>query len=285
MYRSTETINYLRCPAYRQLKKDGWSPRGWGNKEVAAAIGSGIHAGTAVLDGSALTSPGGIRGAQRTALQVFTQEITQLPGEPQTKVAKERAKKGPQTIEDVLTMYAEVDPLETAGLGVEECERRLVVSTADRIVHDKDGRRAVADLKTKTFPKTNPDYYRRNYTLDFSESWQMKQYLYEARCVYDEWVYDVYLVLIDLNAVHVSVLPFHITHEEQMAWLLDAEQVWADMRAVDAGDRHAYRVDNHRTQYGLCEFFSGCFNEGSLELDYENGGLNLYAKGGDGESD
>lgn len=271
MYRTTATRDYQRCPAYWWHKESGLTPQEWGKGEVSAALGVAIHHGTAKLD--ECNGEEGLEDRIRRAItqskDVFEHELAQYLGEPSTKVARELIEKAPRYIENMVRVYGEENPIDAAGLDILAVEKKYLASTIDRVVRDREtGEVGILDLKTKMFD-TNPDYWRAQFLREFATSWQLRQYSYEYTAATGEPVNEFYLMLGETKKKRYSIHPYQLSDSELEKWHRSARQIWADMAAVEAGEREPYRVDDHRMFGKQCPFYRTCF-QGWDENVYTN---------------
>lgn len=141
---------------------------------------------------------------------------------------------------------------------------------------DPEGYWSIADLKYKRQLRT--DYLTKTVN-DYKDSWQFMHYPW----AYNDWVakgstpgYEpaqrMYLVLVIAEPFQILSYPFYTRDALQARWLKSAQQKWADISAIQSGDRAPVMAASHRDAYGECPLKQAClefdFNEGLMQFDY-----------------
>jgi hypothetical protein len=82
----------------------------------------------------------------------------------------------------------------------------------------------------------------------------------------------MYLVLVYASPFKVFTYPFTVNLALQKRWVSSAQQAWADISAIEKGDRQPRMAAVHRTPYGQCEMYKACFeqdlNPDLMQWDY-----------------
>jgi hypothetical protein len=134
---------------------------------------------------------------------------------------------------------------------------------------DPEGYWAIADFKYKRQLKL--DYLTKTIT-DYKDSWQFQHYPWAWNDMVSkggteyEPVQRIWLYLVVASPFKILKYPFFVKESLQKMWLQSAQQKWADIRAIETGDRQAVMSAVHRDQYGECPFKRAC-----LEFNFDPG--------------
>ena len=264
-FRATETVKFHRCEVLWQLEREGHEPSEYGVREVAASVGTAIHAGCALfhqhrMDDRHLIV---IEDYVRVGMNILASGLRKIEGKPPaTQRAFELLGDAERRTRRAITEYVEMNPLR--GVEILDIERTLHnygSTTIDVGFRLADGRLVVGDLKTRAF---STPYYKQKFLDEFSQSWQMKHYVKGYADYYNESVNDFWLILIDLRLTRpeIEVYEYRFSDEELDRWSVDAELTWKRMEEVESGKREPLRAAEHYDRYGRCEMYNICFPRG-----------------------
>ena len=106
---------------------------------------------------------------------------------------------------------------------------------------------------------------------DYRDSWQFQHYPWayndyvtKAQPEGLQQIQRIYLVLVIADPFKVLTYPFFIKDKLQTRWLQSAQQKWADIAALQKGDRQPTLAASHRDAFGGCPFKPAC-----LEMDLD----------------
>jgi hypothetical protein len=146
---------------------------------------------------------------------------------------------------------------------------------------DPEGYQAIADIKFKRQLKL--DYLTKTVN-EYKDSWQFQHYPW----AWNDWIHTMtptdtegfkpcdrmWLVLVIADPFRVLTYPFFVQQKLQTRWIISAQQKWADIQAIQSGERLPVMSATHRDAYGECPFKRAC-----LELDLDEGLMNFeYTK-------
>lgn len=142
---------------------------------------------------------------------------------------------------------------------------------------DPSGIWSIVDIKYKR--SLNIDYLNKTVN-EFRDSWQFNHYPW----AYNEWVSSnacngfkampvpVYnqaqqmcLCLVVANPFKIYYYPFQVNTQYQKIWIDSARQKWADITAIEKGERKPTVAAIHRSAYGDCEMKKFCLEYGMSE--------------------
>lgn len=125
----------------------------------------------------------------------------------------------------------------------------------------------IADIKYKR--SLNLEYLNKTVT-DYLESWQFNHYPW----AYNDWLAKnnrpsdhqpvTHMTLVLVIAKPFKVLPFTVAVNEayQKRWYESAQQKWADIYAIENGDKKPCLAASHRDAYGYCPMKRACLELG-----------------------
>lgn len=264
IYSPSRTEAYDFCTmrgviAYR----DGWTPREADNSLLGRLVGGAfakgteaIHKGVAIDEAKAC----GLAYWQKS-LQHYVTHGVSFPDT--TKTTEQLGK--------AFEKYAAQNPfVQWQTKGVEFALPEYGNCRLDYLGIDPEGYWAIADLKYKRQLKL--DYLNKTIN-DYRDSWQFQHYPW----AYNDWVKQsgptndyfkpiqrIYLVLVIADPFKILSFPFFIKDKLQTRWLQSAQQKWADITALQKGDRQPTLSASHRDAFGDCPFKKAC-----LEMDLD----------------
>jgi hypothetical protein len=263
-YRANETVKFHRCEELWRLEKEGIPLTAYGVREVAAAVGTAIHAGCAAFH-DVLRKNLHLVGIEdfvaigMESLLPALDTLSQLP--PATVKAMELFADAKRRTKRAIEEYVQMNPMR--GVVILDIERTLNEyggTTLDVGFRQANGRLAIGDIKTRAF---STPYYKQKFIDEFSQSWQMKHYVKGYANLYEEPVNDFWLILVDLRLTRpdIEVYEYQFDDDELELWEQDASYTWARMEEVETGMRPALRAAEHYDRYGRCEMYNICFSK------------------------
>lgn len=260
-FRTTETITFRQCPTKWWYARNGWRGKSYGSRDVAAAIGTAIHAGTAHIDrcdmrGESVSLTYLNESLPRT-LENHLDALAKYG--PESQAAATMMTKAHDKYARAIEVYYESQPLEPYEIiEVELTMPNYGGTTLDRAVVRSDGAVGVIDLKTRRF---SSDYYKRKFLDEFAQSWQMKHYswAYEERSGRNVTWYGVLLCDLRKATPTYEVHEFPYDEVTKQRWRASAFQTWEDMDATLNGRRPLVMAAECHDRYGRCEFFRACY--------------------------
>jgi len=117
---------------------------------------------------------------------------------------------------------------------------------------------SIVDYKLKLAVRgRSPEERDRNRQFliqDYEYSWQMYHYCWALSGVTGGEVTTYNIALVTLEPkFQMELLPYEINPESMAMWLGFAERAWADMEAIEMGERDPYTFMPCRSQYGMCD--------------------------------
>lgn len=243
--------------------KEGWTPREADNSLLGRLVGAafakgseGIHRGHEV------------KLATDRAVDLWDRSLTHYTNYgvsfPDTSKIREQLVKA-------LEKYAVQNPfIHWQQKGVEFALPDHGNCRLDYLGIDPEGYWAIADLKYKRQLKL--DYLNKTVN-EYRDSWQFQHYPW----AYNDWVAKsgpandyfkpvqrIYLVLVIADPFKVLTFPFFVKDKLQGRWLQSAQQKWADITALQNGERQPTLAASHRDAFGDCPFKRAC-----LEMDLD----------------
>lgn len=136
---------------------------------------------------------------------------------------------------------------------------------------DNAGIWSIADIKYKRSLKL--DYLNKTVN-EYRDSWQFQHYPW----AYNDWVANreakgitdhqkaqqMCLVLVIADPFKILYFTFVVKDKLQVRWIRSAQQKWADIDAIEKGEREPTMATTHRDQYGDCPMKRACLD---LDLD------------------
>ena len=264
IYSPSRTEAYDFCSmrgviAYR----DGWTPREADNSLLGRLVGGAFAKGTeAIHKGMAIDEAKALGLAYwHKSIQHYVNHGVSFPDV--TKTTEQLGKS--------FEKYAAQNPfVQWQTKGVEFALPEYGNCRLDYLGIDPEGYWAIADLKYKRQLKL--DYLNKSIN-DYRDSWQFQHYPW----AYNDWVKQsgpandyfkpiqrIYLVLVIADPFKILSFPFFIKDKLQARWLQSAQQKWADITALQKGDRQPTLSASHRDAFGDCPFKKAC-----LEMDLD----------------
>lgn len=241
--------------------KDGWTPREADNSLIGRLVGGAFAKGTELIhkgDSVDLATIAGLQYWDRSIDHYVKYGVT-FP-----ELTKTRTQLG-----TAFSKYADQTPFKQWQCkGVEFPLVAYGNARLDYLGIDPEGYWAIADLKYKRQLKL--DYLSKTIN-DYRDSWQFQHYPW----AYNDYVaiakpeglqpiQRIYLVLVIADPFKVLTYPFFIKDKLQTRWLQSAQQKWADIAALQKGDRQPTLAASHRDAFGECPFKAAC-----LEMDLD----------------
>jgi hypothetical protein len=266
IYSPSSTLDFATCPLKWALRRFAHIvPRYIGKKECAAAVGigfaEGVHAfykGLPVIEA--------IDTARYTAERHIDTLLTSggLLSDDDNVTASRVGQRAATGVERYIAWTATHDEWwdpspELTFPDYGPCRVDLVVNTCDGPT--------IIDFKTRV---TNPrSFWMIDQQLDESEqSWQLKHYVWAARENGMEIeAYGIAVVVLEPRwSIHLS--QWAVDEEEMKHWYGDAMTLWSRMEALERlvecqglkALRWIERSPTHYTKYGICDYYSLCFN-------------------------
>jgi PD-(D/E)XK nuclease superfamily len=251
--------------------KEGWTPREADNSLVGRLVGGAFAKGTEAIHKGVAVDQAIIIGLDYwdRSVQHYVTHGVSFPD-----LTKTRAQLG-----TAFSKYAEQTPFKQWQCkGVEFPLVEYGNARLDYLGIDPEGYWAIADLKYKRQLKL--DYLNKTIN-DYRDSWQFQHYPW----AYNDWVKTwpkrghtpnewealgyqpiqrIYLVLVIADPFKILTYPFFIKDKLQARWLQSAQQKWADIAALQKGDRQPTLSASHRDAFGDCPFKKAC-----LEMDLD----------------
>lgn len=264
IYSPSRTEAYDFCSmrgviAYR----DGWTPREADNSLIGRLVGGAFAKGTESIHKGAT-----VEYAKQYGLDYWHKSVNHYVfyGVTFPDLAKTTEQLGKS-----FEKYAAQNPFaQWQTKGVEFGLPDYGNCRLDYLGIDPEGYWAIADLKYKRQLKL--DYLNKTIN-DYRDSWQFQHYPW----AYNDWIKQnkhlqpgfepiqrIYLVLVIADPFKILSFPFFIKDKLQARWLQSAQQKWADITALQKGDRQPTLSASHRDAFGDCPFKKAC-----LEMDLD----------------
>lgn len=241
--------------------KQGWTPREADNSLIGRLVGGAFAKGTEQIHKGISTDAAIITGLQYwdRSVEHYVKHGVTFPD-----LTKTRTQLG-----TAFGKYAEQTPFndwQTKGVEfplVDYGNARL-----DYLGIDPEGYWAIADLKYKRQLKLE---YLNKSVNDYRDSWQFQHYPW----AYNDYiakakpegllpVQKIYLILVVADPFKIFTFSFFVKDKLQARWLQSAQQKWADIDALQKGDRQPTLAASHRDAFGDCPFKRAC-----LEMDLD----------------
>lgn len=281
IYRPSETKAWLKCPVARSLEYlDGWRPRVLGRRNLAALLGTGIHAGVAVYH-MALKEGAtpDVAAAQAHALVVLKTELEKLT----TLGCVIRPEEQPyadslqRRVEQGVARYVASDPITKQSWQVRHVEQRLENfggCTIDLGVSTALGL-AIVDVKTRL---TLDDRYRQKTRAEYGTDWQLRHYVWSYAQYMGQPVQDYFIILVTLEPFSVEVWPYNITEEDMKTWECSSNIAWSLMEDLRSMPNMTWQnLTSCHTSFGPCDYLKAChtyhYDEALMRRDYVKEGL------------
>ena len=265
IYSPSRTEAYDFCSmrgviAYR----DGWTPREADNSLIGRLVGGAFAKGT---EGIHNGNP--IEVAKAAGLAYWHKSVNHYVS---YGVSFPDLTKTTEQLGKSFEKYAAQNPFaQWQTKGVEFALPDYGNCRLDYLGIDPEGYWAIADVKYKRQLKL--DYLNKTIN-DYRDSWQFQHYPW----AYNDWVKKqhaggntdyqpiqrIYLVLVIADPFKILSYPFFIKDKLQARWLQSAQQKWADITALQKGDRQPTLSASHRDAFGDCPFKKAC-----LEMDLD----------------
>lgn len=241
--------------------KEGWTPREADNSLVGRLVGGAFAKGTEAIHNGVDTDAAIIIGLQYwdRSVEHYVKYGVSFPD-----LTKTRTQLG-----TAFSKYAEQTPFKQWQCkGVEFPLVDYGNARLDYLGIDPEGYWAIADLKYKRQLKL--DYLNKTIN-DYRDSWQFQHYPWayndyvtKVKPAGLECIQRIYLVLVIADPFKILTYPFFIKDKLQTRWLQSAQQKWADIDALQKGDRQPTLAASHRDAFGDCPFKRAC-----LEMDLD----------------
>jgi hypothetical protein len=266
IYSPSRTEAYDFCSLKGSLVyKQGWTPREADNGTVGRIVGAAFAEGTYRIH-AGLSD--GIAEAQR----LFDRQVAhyiQYGVSFTHDMGQTR-----ETLGKSLVKYAAASPFKTWQIkGAEVALKDYGNCRLDVLGIDPEGYWAIADIKYKRQLKL--DYLNKTVN-EYRDSWQFQHYPW-AYNHYAQSINDIqngsnpwqpavrmYLVLVIAEPFRILTYPFFTRDKLQIRWLQSAQQKWADIHAIETGERQPTMSATHRDAYGPCNMSKAC-----LEMDLD----------------
>lgn len=264
IYSPTRTDSYDRCSLMSYLENNQhWVPKQASKKIVGGAAGTAFH-----LAASILHKGGTVAEAVKFGVAEFHAELTHYATHGVAFASSIEEIVDASGIASTLPQYALAEPFK--GWGILDIEQQL--PKAGRCIIDLggldlDGVLSVADVKYKQ--NLDPRYAQS--TIDeYMTSWQFLHYPWGYGEYKGQPCHRMYLCLVAYKPkFSVRLIPNEVHPETQQIWLTSARAKWARMADPSTQLEMASR---HKDMYGLCEFYSACFeyhlDEGLMAQKY-----------------
>jgi len=249
------------------MYKQGWTPREADNGTMGRIVGAAFAEGTYRIHA-------GLSDGVHEAEQLFDRQVAhyvQYGVSFSQDLVHTR-----EILGKSLVKYATQSPFKAWQIKGAEVELQEYGNCRlDVLGIDPEGYWAIADIKYKRQLKL--DYL--NKTIDeYRDSWQFQHYPwayndYISRQITEDssigglmWepAVRMYLVLVIAEPFRVLSYPFFTREKLQVRWLRSAQQKWADISAIQSGEREPIMSATHKDAYGPCAMKRAC-----LEMDLD----------------
>lgn len=254
IYSPSRTEAYDACSLKGKLMYvDGWEPREANNGTVGRIVGAAFARGSQEVHE-------GTGDGVRVASDLFDRTVNHyvLHGvsfsTDMAKVKDELCK--------ILGKYSKDNPFNKwTNVQAEVTLKDYGNCRLDVVGVDNEGYVSIADCKYKRTLKT--DYLNKTVN-EYRDSWQFQHYpwAYNEGCL--PQATRMYLVLITASPYRVLTYPFTVKPALQKRWAASAQQAWADIAAIESGNRQPRMATVHRSNFGDCPMKRACFD---LDLD------------------
>lgn len=273
IYSPSKTEAYDFCSMKGKLQyRDHWEPKEAGNGTVGKIVGAAFARGSQDIHTG--TSPGVI-----PAVTLFDRTVAHyikhgVSFSMDLSTVKDQLVKA-------LTKYEKEHPFKEWQIVATELE--LVDygrCRLDILGVDPNHLWSIVDIKYKR--SLNIDYLNKTVN-EFRDSWQFQHYPW----AYNDWVKQGYstwltgsstgrlyelqlaqqmcLCLVIANPFKIYYYPFQVNLQYQKIWIDSARQKWADITAIESGERKPTVAAIHRSAYGDCEMKKFCLEYGMSE--------------------
>jgi hypothetical protein len=258
VYSPSKTEAYDFCSLKGKLMyRDKWELKEANNGTMGRIAGGAFAKGTERIHG-------GHSDGVSIGLSYFDQSILHYIKHGVSfsmDVAKARS-----VLEKAMTKYVEHNPFKTWQLKRTELELAdYGRCRLDVLGIDPEGYWSIADLKYK---RTLNSEYLDKTVNEYQSSWQFLHYPWaynEYTLMANKGITDyqpatrIWLVLVIAEPFKVLTYPFFVNDQLQARWIQSAQQKWADIAAIESGDRQPIMAATHRDAYGECPMKSACF--------------------------
>jgi hypothetical protein len=256
-FRSSDISTYDRCPLLWHLKRQGWRAQRAAYRDVAARLGSAIHAGAAVYH-EGLRTGQDLREAGHSAVLAYLGD-TEQSDYADMKAAQFAAR----IYEDATAAYEAYTITDVlAGATIKSVEWTIPEwhTTLD-VCYEQDGFVVVGDIKTRRFSSA---WYKEQQIEEFRTAFQLYHYVSGYLSVYpedeDRMAIALHLVELQTRKPRVTQYLYPVDRWLRLQYLRTAELRWAEMNlAVDMVHTPIMAV-SHKDQYGKCEMHDVCFH-------------------------
>lgn len=278
VYSPSQTMEWMRCPMMRALRKEGWISKWGAKKDLAAIIGSSFAAGIGVYNNIRKSAQDG-----NTALPARTIEARASIAASCVDVAKAVMHQKLEMLEKIglilggsdddeiylqamskrivnaVTNYVVSDPLPDTfkivdvelNLGPEAGNAR-----PDLVVRDNLGL-AMVDYKTKVQLLAR---YEAKTKMEYGNTHQMLHYGHFGERHYGEPFGRYYIGLVVFEPrFHTEFVPYPYNTEVLATWARTSQSAWAIMEKEDKGEQVPWMSANHSDNFGQCPYYKACF--------------------------
>lgn len=270
IFSPSQTSNWMRCPMYRALRREGWVSKYAKKKDLAAIIGTSFAAGVGVYNNLrkeheqqalSLDKKAATLAAMGSAFSVLQQQMDQLEASNRIidlpfndsmylQQMRDRVGKG-------VTNYIKNEPIPPTWRIV-DVEREFPEhgkARPDLVVRDDLGL-AVVDYKTKVELKA---FYVAKTLQEYQNSHQQYHYAWAGEQIYGEPIHRYYIALTIFEPWSVHLVPYEVQPEALALWQQSSAQVWDFMAREDAGETKPFLSDRHADNFGQCDYYNACF--------------------------
>lgn len=264
VYSPTTTDTWDRCNILSYLERDlHLVPRQASKKLVGGAAGTAFH-----LAASILHKGGTVEEAVKFGVAELHAELSHYASHGVLFAASIDEIVEASSIAITLPKYALADPFK--GWNIQHIEQMLPDGgrcIIDLGGYDLDNVLSVADVKYKQ----NLDARYEQSTVDeYMTSWQFLHYPWAYSEYMKQPCHRMYLCLVVAKPkFSVRLICDEVHPDTQQIWLVSARAKWARMANPDV---QLEMASQHKSQFGLCEFYKACFSyhldEGLIAQDY-----------------
>ena len=260
IYSPSRTEAYDVCSTRGVIAyRDGWTPREADNSLLGRIVGSAFAKGSELIHNHVSTS---MAIEQAIALwdKTLQHYVTHGVSFPDTTKTRDQ-------LAVALGKYATQHPfLQWQIKGVEFPLVEYGNCRLDLLGVDPEGYWAIADCKYKR--QLRLDYLNKSIN-DYRDSWQFQHYPW----AYNDWtkqqpidagfmpIQKIYLTMVIADPFKIFTYGFFIKEKLQTRWLQSAQQKWADITALQKGDRQPTLAASHRDAFGDCPFKKACLEQ------------------------
>lgn len=257
IYSPSQTVRYLECPmAWWLSRRQNIEPVQYAFMELAGCVGVAFSIFMEYLFETNVAT------AKQRAHQSLIERHNELMATKRTCADHAKAFESQlhTRLDRFVDAYLQLNPIPPAWklFDAEKAFPRFGNCRVDTMARTQTGKLAIIDYKTRGRLNANQVESTR---IEFSTSHQLLHYAWAAQQEYNEPVEYTAICLVALEPkAQAHFWTFPVNENLIATWSAGMKYVWADMEAVERGERTPAMSSTHSNKFGRCRYHSLCFN-------------------------